>query len=156
MKTTLAFMALVAVCAAGCMNVGSTRYPQPTTNFAPKRLYAIGLPDAYSKVEKTLDNARIAIASQNKSDTSARIQTDYIAGESIVVGGILASQSSRYRYSITLRPDGDKTNIGVSCRVESTSSNGEGSTQWQDTSGQNARLVGQLETWLYEQIEKNL
>lgn len=156
MRNILVILSLV-VLITGCVNVGPNRFPEPSANFAPKRAYPVPLATALAKVERTLDDARIPIANQNKSDSSARIQTDYVEGQSqLIAGGLVASQSTRYRYHLTLRPDGEKTTINVVCNVESTMNGRAGASPWTDVSSQNKALVAKLEGWLYEQIEKNL
>ena len=142
---------------AGCMNVGPVKMPQAAVGFAPKKTYSVAYATAWQKVQLTLENSRITILSANKDESIGRIQTDYIEGAStLIAGGLVGAQSTRYRYSITMRPDGDKTNIGVVCKVESTINGGNGASPWTDVSGQNAKLLTQLENWLYEQIEKDL
>lgn len=149
---------LAALLVGGCVsNVGTTRFPEASANFSPKRTYAVPLSAAYEKVERTLDDARIPIANQNKSDSSARIQTDYIEGQSqLIAGGFVAAQSTRYRYHVTLRPNEKGTTINILCNVESTMKGQSGASPWTDVSGQNPQLTAKLEAWLYEQIEKNL
>lgn len=154
------FLSLLLAClgAAGCATqVGKTSYPEPTANFSPKRSYSVRYTAAWEKVQQTLDEKRITIISANKTDTSGRIQTDYIAGPSYLIGGgLVAAQSTRYQYSITVRPkEGDEVTVAIVCKVESTMKGGSGASQWTDVSGQNDKLVANLENWLYEQIEKN-
>ena len=153
----LSILAALVISFTGCTSVGPVRFPKPTEAFAPKRNYSVAYAAAWQKVQFTLDNARISIVSANKDETVGRIQTDYVDGETaLIAGGLVGSQSTRYRYSITVRPDGDKTNIGIVCRLESTFKGGGGASQWTDVSGQNVPRVTQLENWLCEQIEKNL
>jgi len=143
---------------SGCTSIGPADNRQPSAAFSPKRVYAMNQTSALEKLEKTLDEARIPIANQSKSDTSARVSTDYIAGQSaLIAGGLVGAQSTRYRYHITLRPtDGDKTSVLITCNIESTIKSGSGASQWTDVSPQNPKLTAIRENWLYEQFEKNL
>ena len=152
------FLSVAAALFSGCINIPNTKFPEASANFSPKRNYSVPLATACAKVERTLDDARIPIVSQNKSDSSTRIQTDYVSGQSqLILGGLVASQSTRYRYQVTLRPTDEKTTaINVVCNVESTMKGHSGASPWTDVSSQNAKVIANLETWLYEQIEKNL
>lgn len=155
--TPLSLLAILALCVVGCTSIGSTKFPKAADSFSPKKAYPVAYAAAWQKIQLTLDNARIPIASANKDESSGRIQTDNIAGQSALIGGgLIAAQSTRYRFSLTVRPDGDKTNIGIVCLLESTMHGRRTVSQWTDVSGQNAALTTQLENWLYEQIEKNL
>jgi hypothetical protein len=157
MKLTFLLLLCLCVCAGCATQVGETSFPKPSANFSPKRTYPVAYAVAWEKVMLTLDQARIGVASENKTEASGRIQTDYIAGsQSLIAGGFVASQSTRYHYSISLRPDGANTTVNVVCKVGSTMKGGSGASPWTDVSGQNSQLIAQLETWLYEQIEKNL
>lgn len=149
----LSLLALLSLCLVGCFSSGR-KLPTPTAGFSPKRTYAVSYVAAWPKVQLALDNARVSVTSATKDDSVGRIQTDYVDGPSRFI--VVAAQATRYRYSITVRPDGDKTKVGIVAKVESTMNSGKGSSQWSDVSGQNAALVSQLEDWLYEQIEKEL
>lgn len=138
--------------------MGKTTLPQPSANFTSKRTYGLSCSNAFPKVEQVLEESRIAIASADKAADQGRIQTGYIQGSSRLMGlGLVASQSTRYRYSIGMRsPEPGKTAIAIVCKIESTMTGRAGSSQWTDVSGQNTALVSNLENWLYEQIEKKL
>lgn len=154
MKTTpLLIFAVVSICFVGCFSAGR-KLPTPSTGFSPKVSYATPYSSAWPKIQLALDNARVSVTSATKDESVGRIQTDYVDGPSRFI--VVAAQSTRYRYSITVRPDGDKTKVGIVAKVESTMNSGKGSSQWSDVSGQNTALVSQLENWLYEQIEKEL
>ena len=75
----------------------------------------------------------------------------------LIMGGLAGAQSTRYKYNLTLRnQSAGNVKLNILCKVESTINSGRGSSQWSDVSGQNTKLVKQLEDWLYEQIEKDL
>ena len=89
--------------------------------------------------------------------SSGIIQTDYIAGPGQVMIPLGISQSTRYKYNISLRDESDgSVKMKVICKIEDTMSNGHGSSQWNDVTSQNATLEDKLEKWLYEQIEDEL
>ena len=46
--------------------------------------------------------------------------------------------------------------IAIIAKVESSMIGRVGASPWTDVSGQNVKLVGQIESWLYEQIENEL
>ncbi len=144
----------------GCATqMGKTSYPEASTNFVPKRTYAVPVATAAGKMAQVLDEQRIVITSQNQADGVTRIQTDYIGGPSYLLGGgLVGSQSTRYRFSINLRPaEGNKTTVQIVPRVESSLLQYRGATtQWTDVSGENAPLLTNLENWLFEQFEKQL
>jgi hypothetical protein len=152
------FIVAVSSCLTSCTTIGPADTRQPSATFAPKRVYAVEQNAALQKMEKILDEARIPIASQNKSDSSARISTDYIAGPTaLIAGGLVGAQSTRYRYHITVRPaESQKTSVLITCNVESTIKGGSGASQWTDVSNQNQKLTAIRENWLYEQFEKDL
>jgi len=142
---------------AGCSTpVGKTRYPEASASYAPKTSHAVSADRLWETVLNTLERNRIAIASSDRG--SGTLQTDYLEGQSSLIGlGLIAAQSTRYKYNVTVRPQTDgTTRLVVLCKVESTMKGGSGASQWTDVSGQNTELVRNLETWLYEQIEKEL
>lgn len=140
----------------GCMSVGPVTMPEPDVTFAPKQTYAVTHDKLWDATISALEKNRIAAVSANKE--SGIIQTDYVNGPStLIMGGLAGAQSTRYKFNLTLRnQSADSVKLNILCKVESTMNSSSGSSQWTDVTGQNAKLVKQLENWLYEQIEKDL
>jgi hypothetical protein len=140
---------------SGCIT-DNGKLPTPSANFTPKRTYAISYDKLWQTILDTLDKNRITTLSIDK--TSGVIATDYIAGPGrLLLGGLGGAQSTRYKYSISLRNESDgSVKMNVICKVESSISSGQGSSQWRDVTPSNAPLATSLETWLYEQIEDAL
>jgi NlpB/DapX lipoprotein len=154
-KTLIIFLCATALLgASGCVS-GNGKLPTPSANFTPKRTYAVSHNKLWQAILDALDQNHIPVVSDDKS--SGIIQTDYVAGPEQLMILINTAQSTRYKYNISLRDEADGSiKVNVICRIESTMSNGHGSSQWNDVTPQNAKLENQLETWLYEQIEKQL
>jgi hypothetical protein len=158
MKRTL----LIFGCAAlllvtgGCATTDNGTLPTPSANFTPKRAYTIPYDKLWQTILDTLDKNSIITVNIDKS--SGIIATDYIAGPGrVLLGGFGGAQSTRYKYSISLRNESDgSVKMNVICKVESSISSGQGSSQWRDVTPSNAALANKLETWLYEQIEDGL
>jgi hypothetical protein len=140
----------------GCISVGNTKVPKATANFVPKEVYAVTFDKLWDTTLNALDKNQIAAISANKE--SGIIETDYTDGPStLIMGGLAGAQSTRFKYDITLRNQSTGgVKLNIICKVESTINSGHGSSQWSDVSGQNTKLVKQMEDWLYEQIEKDL
>lgn len=141
----------------GCATpAGKTKYPEPTAGFAPKATYAQPVDKLWDATLSALEKNRITVASTDKA--SGTLQTDYIEGQSYLIGGgFIAAQSTRYKFNLSARPQADSaTKLTIICKVESTMKGESGASQWTDVSGQNGELVRKLEVWLYEQIEKEL
>lgn len=146
---------LSAMMLAGCMTVGKVTLPEPSAAFAPKQTYAVTQDKLWDATLAVLEKNRIATISSDK--TSGVIQTDTIAGPTTLVGGFLAAESTRYKYNIKLRSESGGTfKLNILCKLEASVSGGEGSSQWNDVTVNNAARVKKLEVWLYEQIEKEL
>lgn len=139
----------------GCISVGK-KLPQPTINFTPREVYAVSYDKLWDATLNALDKNRIGTTSANKE--SGLIQTDYTDGpSSLIAGGLAGSQNTRYKFDISLRnQSAGGVKLNIICKVESSIYSGQGSSQWSDVSGQNTKLVKQMEDWLYEQIEKSL
>jgi hypothetical protein len=154
MKKTIPFALLLVLALTmltGCFTDNGS-FPQPTANFTPKQTYAIPFDKLWSGILDALDKNRITTIGVDKS--SGVIQTDYIAGPGRFM--VVAAQSTRYKYSVTVRNESDGTErMNVICKVESSMSGNAGS-QWRDVTPQNAALAAKLETWLYEQIEQEI
>ena len=154
MKQTLIALicATLLLTAGGCVT-DNGKYPMPTANFTPKRVYAVQYDKLWQATLDALDENRITVVSTDKA--SGIIQTDYIAGPGTFM--VIMAQSTRYKYNITLRnePDGG-VRVNVVCRIEDSIDSGQGSSQWRDVTPQNVALENKLETWLYEQLEDGL
>jgi hypothetical protein len=156
MKQILRILACAALLlfAGGCVT-GNGKLPTTSANFTPKGTYAVPHDKLWQAVLDALDKNHITAVSADKS--SGIIQTDYIAGPEQYMVLINAVESVRYKYNINLRDESDgSVKISIICKIESTMNNGHGSSQWNDVTPQNTEKVKNLETWLYEQIEKNL
>src|ERR1039457_3635880 len=134
----------------GCVSVGNKTVRKATAEFTPKQVYAVTYDKLWDTTINALEQNRIAVVSANKE--SGIIQTDYTDGPStLILGGLAGAQSTRYKYDITLRNESaGGVKLNIICKVESTINSGHGSSQWSDVSGQNAKLVKQMEDWLYE------
>jgi hypothetical protein len=154
MKKTILFSLFLtlAVTLTGCVT-DNGKFPGPTANFTPKRIYAVQSDKLWQATLDALDKNNIAVISTDKSD--GIIQTDYIAGPRRPM--IVAWENIRYKYNITLRNESDgNVKVNVVCRIEDSIYNGKDSTQWSDVTPQNTTLETRLETWLYEQVEDAL
>jgi hypothetical protein len=148
---TLFFICITALF-AGCIS-DNGKLPQPTVGFTPKHTYAVPYDKLWSGVLDALDKNRITTISVDKA--SGVISTDYIAGPENFL--VFAAQSTRYKYNIALRNQSDGSiKMNIVCKVESSLLGQNGSSQWNDVSPQNTGLVTKAETWLYEQIEKEI
>jgi len=136
------------------VQVGQAQFPQPSAGFAPKRTYEVSYEAMWQTVLRVLEEHRITTASFDKS--TGRIATDYIQGiTTMYAGGLGGVGQSRYKYNIIVEDVGaGKTRVNIICKLESTLAGSTGSTPWRDLSTQNAKLVAELEYWLYEQVEK--
>jgi uncharacterized lipoprotein len=154
MKKTILFPLLLAfvVTLIGCVT-DHGKFPEPTANFMPKRIYTVQYDKLWQVTLDALDKNNITVVSTDKS--SGIIQTDYIAGPAKPL--IVEWENIRYKYNVTLRsePDGS-VKVNVVCRIEDSLFNGKDSTQWSDVTQQNVPLENKLETWLYEQLEDEL
>ena len=142
---------------AGCATpVGKVTFPESSATFAPKQTYTVTHEKLWDAILAALDKNRIATMSADKA--SGIIQTDAIEGPSALIGlGIVAAQSTRYKYNINLRNQSDTTvKLNILCKIESTMKGSSGSSQWTDVTSQNTEQAKKLEVWLYEQIENGL
>ena len=70
---------------------------------------------------------------------------------------VIMAQSTRYKYNITARNQSDGTiRVNVICKVESSINGEHGADPYRDVTPQNTALATKMETWLYEQIEKEI
>jgi uncharacterized lipoprotein len=155
MKKTIQ-LALLLTCAvtllAGCVT-DNGKLPQPTAGFVPKRTYAVPYDKLWTDVLNALDKNKVTIAAIDKS--SGVIQSDYLAGPGTFM--VIMAQSTRYKYNITVRDQGDgNVRVNVTCKVESSINGDRGADPYRDVTPQNAALTAKLETWLYEQIEQEI
>lgn len=139
---------------AGC-KTGNVSFNKPSDGFEPRRVYSTTFDKAWQAVNQALDANHIAVASSDKAD--GRIQTDYIQGESMVMG-LGSSADSRYNYNIKLFPEeGGKIRVSVIAKLEMMISHDTGGGAYKDVTQLNqAGVVKNLENWLYEQIERGL
>ena len=140
----------------GCMQIGPVKLPMASTNFTAKVTYSVTSDKMWEAITTALDKNRIATTSADRA--SGILQTDYVEGaSSLIAGGLVASQSTRYKFNLTVRSQSEgKVRLNIISKVESTMHGRAGVSQWTDVSGQNAVLTKNLENWLYEEIEKNL
>jgi hypothetical protein len=156
-KFTFALLTIAASMALiGCSTTDNGSFPQPTANFTPRQTYAVASDTLWQTIADALEKNRITTVSMDKA--SGVIQTDYIAGPGrLIAGGFAGTQNTRYKYSITVRNTSDgKVKLNIICKIESSINGSNGSSQWRDVTPQNGKLCTSLETWLYEQVEKNL
>ena len=155
MKKTLHLALLLTFAFAlvtGCVT-DNGKFPEPTAGFTPKQTYTVPFDKLWNGILDALDKNKITVAAIDKA--SGVIQTDYCAGPGQFM--VIMAQSTRYKYNVTARSQADGTvRVNVVCKVESSINEENGSSQWRDVTPQNAALTTKLETWLYEQIEKNL
>ena len=140
------------VATGGCVS-DNGKFPAPSANFTPKRTYAVPYDKLWQAVLDALDKNRITTVSVDKA--SGIISTDYLAGPGQFM--VVMTQSTRYKYSISLRNESDGgVRMNVICKVESSINGQHGADPYRDVTPQNAALTGKLETWLYEQIEAEI
>ena len=146
------FLILALTVLTGCFTDNGS-FPQPTAGFTPKQTYAVPYDKLWSGILDALDKNRITTIGVDKA--SGVIATDYIAGPGSFI--IVAAQSTRYKYSITVRNESDGTvRMNIICKVEDSMNGSAGSSQWRDVTPENTALATKLETWLYEQIEQEI
>jgi hypothetical protein len=135
---------------------GTDKPVEPSINFVPKQTYAVSYDKLWDAVMDVLEKEKITTLSADK--TSGVIQTDYFAEHvRLNLGGFAGLKNSRWKCNLTLRNETDgsiKLNIIAKC--ESTITGTKENYQWTDVSRENAKAVKKLETWFYEQIEKEL
>jgi len=154
------FMSLALL--TGAMFAGFTakaapsKIPEPSKNFVPRITYTVSYDRLWDAIMAALDKNQITALSADK--TSGIIQSDFFGeGTRLVLGGLAGTQSSRWKCNLALRNQSDDSvKLNITAKCESTSSSENLSTQWHDVSSQNAKSLKQFETWLYEQIEKEL
>jgi len=155
MKKTIQFILLLTSALAllsGCVS-DNGKLPEPTASFTPKYTYSVAYDKLWSGILDALDKNRITTVSVDKA--SGVISTDYIAGPGSFM--VIMAQSTRYKYNITARSQSDGTvRVNVICKVESSINGENGASPYRDVTPQNTKLATKLETWLYEQIEKEI
>jgi hypothetical protein len=152
---SITLLGLVILC--GCATqVGNVAFPQASANFAPKRTYEVEYGKLWDSTLNALEKNRVTVVSANKE--AGIIQTDYVEGESSLYAlGLVASQSTRYKFNLTLRKQSEGSiKLNIVSKIESTVQGSGATSQWTDVSGQNTALAAKLEAWLYEEIEKGL
>lgn len=138
----------------GCATAkNDAKFPTPSPGFAPKQNYTMSFDAAWAAVLSAMEKNRIPVVSQDKA--SGVIQTDYLQGPSRTIGLIVAAQTTRYKYNVTVRKQAEKeVKVSVISKLESSLDGGQGGTQWHDVGSANAAILKSLETWLYEEVEK--
>lgn len=148
---------LTCLLCVGCAtSTGTIKFPKASTDFQPKKSYAVSYDKMWDVINRVLEENRITVTTVDKS--SGRIRTDYIQGASTVyAGGLGGVGNSRYRYNIKISLESDKkVRLSIIAKLEQSLSGSTGSTPYRDLSQKNMPLVKKLENWLYEQIEQNL
>ena len=155
MKKTIQFALLLTFAMAlisGCVS-DNGKLPEPTASFTPKYTYAIAYDKLWSGILEALDKNRITTVSVDRA--SGVISTDYVAGPGTFM--VIMAQSTRYKYNITARNQSDgSVRVNVICKVESSINGEHGADPYRDVTPQNGALATKMETWLYEQIEKEI
>jgi hypothetical protein len=137
---------------AGCIS-DNGKLPEASAGFTPKYTYAVPYDKLWTGILDALDKNRITTVSVDKA--SGVIATDYIAGPGTFM--VIMAQSTRYKYSITVRDQGNGIErVNVICKVESSINGEHGADPYRDVTPQNTALATKMETWLYEQIEKEI
>ena len=151
---SLPLLCIALITTAGCVT-DNGKFPSPSTNFVPKRTYAISHDRLWQATLDALDNNHIGIVNSDKAD--GRIQTDYISGPGQVNIALAISQITRYKFNVTLRDESNgQIRLNIFCIIEDSMNSAHSTSQWRDVTSQNAALESKLETWLYEQIESQL
>jgi hypothetical protein len=141
---------------SGCATaVGGVKLPQAAANFTPKHNYTATPEKAFAAVQTALENNHIGVASSDKG--TGVIRSEVVNGPSyLMAGGMAGAQSTRYSFNVSVRANGSEVRINIIAKLESSINSGNGSSQWNDVTGQNPANIAQLETWLFEQIEAAL
>ena len=133
----------------------AAKWPQPSPNFVPKQTYQVSFDKLWSAALDALDNNRITTVSLDKA--TGIIQTDFIQGFSFHIDLILSKggNDTRYKYNLKLKEQTDGSfKLNIVCKIEESSYTENGGTGWAEVGSR--PIHKQLETWLYEQIEKGL
>ena len=154
-RTFLAFTCAILFL-AGSAKADNGKFPVPSTNFVPQKIYTNSFDKMWDTTLNALDDSRIAAVSADKG--SGIIETDYIGGPGrLIAGGFLGAQSIRYKFNLTLRSQSNgSVKLNIICTIESSIQGSSGSSPYRDVTPQNLKIAKQLETWLYEQIENEL
>ncbi|HTX21671.1 MAG TPA: hypothetical protein VMD27_07430 [Candidatus Aquilonibacter sp.] len=152
----IAITFLASMMLAGSAKADNGKFPVPSTNFVARLTYTNSFNSLWDATLNALDDSRIAVVSTDKG--SGIIETDYIGGPGrLIAGGFLGSQSTRYKFNLTLRSQSNGTvRLNIICTIESSIQGSSGSTPYRDVTASNLKVAKQLETWLYEQIEQEL
>ncbi len=96
----------------------------------------------------------------NAAKDAGQITTDYLAGPSTFtfLATVGNAQATRYKYNIFFNKQGaNRTALDVKTVLEASGSVSRSmNLPFRDLSAENPRLVSQLDSWLYEQIERSL
>ena len=150
-----AVVALTCLTLTGCVttHVGKSRYPEPPANFVPKPIYPIAVSSLWQAVNTTLAQEGIAVASSNRADW--RLTTEGVDGEARMAIGILgaAATATRYRFSISLAPQGRSSSMQITTILESSE---DGQGQWRNVNKSYPKDVRNIGLWLTAKIEANI
>lgn len=145
----------------GCVSVQGPQVAA-TPGFVPKKTYSYNHDQILDKVLSVLKKEKIMLASINKE--SGIIQTDYIQGPTVDIAAI-ATTTYRYKYQITFEKiSPSQTQVEITCKLEGKEMMKGGSAReaveqlkaYEDVTYKQQKWAGELEVWLYEQIEKSL
>ena len=126
--------------------------PAPSPNFKPADVLPFTSTQVYKAAVGVLDDARVSILNESKED--GRIATDYVAGPSFSMAiGLLGSNSTRYKYLISIKNSGRGTTLKVTAYLESS---GNEVQSWRDVSADNQTQVRNIQNAMIENIENRL
>ncbi len=134
---------------SGCMRVGEARFPTGPITYIPREVYDQPYSRVWDAAVRVLKREGIPILGMDRK--GGVITTDYLAGETYIIG--LELYQTRYRYFITLERVGpSRTRLKVKCRLEGMSKD----VPWHDITSENWSLATKLAFSLHEKIEKEL
>ena len=125
-----------------------TSLPEPSQTYQPIEEIPYPVANLYNAAIEVLDEDRVSIVNENKD--GGRIATDYVAGPSYSTAlGILGSNSTRYKYLISIKKNGDGAKLMVTAFLESS---GNEIQSWRDVSADNQTIVRNIQNALAEKI----
>lgn len=151
MKKIIAVSLLTTITMVGCMQIGGQAIPEPRAGFQATNTLPYTKAKVYQASLDALNESGVIILNEKK-DVS--ISTDYVAGPTQLVAlGILGTNSTRYKYLITLSGTDKKVVLNVKAFLESSADTLQ---SWRDVSGENAGAVKSIQDALIEKIESKL
>jgi hypothetical protein len=146
-------MLLMILTLAGCAQM--TIYPTPTKGFIQKPYYEVFYDKAWDTVLEILGDERVGTVYQVKE--KGRIITGYFTGAS---EGANVQKRARWSYTITFTQlSANRTKIEIVCKIEQYLKGwGLVAYSWKDITNESGykNIANNLETWLFEKIEKKL